>query len=150
MIFITTITTITTHYYSSITSVLFYLRIHYFSYSHYYCHSSLSVVNLKSHFNPTCIGLFKQLLSKSEKRFVHAHWLQEGWGLSEAVCEHGVSIPELKKSTNLKMHLKPSVQDVWQNLDSGRYTVGGTLVHQQTQILLYTIISGEIIGYYRL
>ena len=26
---------------------------------------------------------------------------------------------ELKKSTNLKMHLKPSVQDVWQNLDSG-------------------------------
>jgi hypothetical protein len=32
---------------------------------------------------------------------------------------HGVSIPELKKSTNLKMHLKPSVQDVWQNLDSG-------------------------------
>ena len=32
---------------------------------------------------------------------------------------HGVSIPELKMSTNLKMHLKPSVQDVWQNLDSG-------------------------------
>jgi hypothetical protein len=34
---------------------------------------------------------------------------------------HGVSIPELKKLTNLKMHLKPSVQDVWQpeNLDSG-------------------------------
>jgi len=73
MIFITTITTITTHYYSSITSVLFYLRIHYFSYSHYYCHSSLSVVNLKSHFNPTCIGLFKQLLSKSEKWFVRTH-----------------------------------------------------------------------------
>ncbi len=35
------------------------------------------------------------------------------------VPDHGVSIPELKKSTNLKMHLKPSVQDVWQNLDSG-------------------------------
>ncbi len=33
-------------------------------------------------------------------------------------CSHGVSIPELKKLTNLKMHLKPSVQDVWQNLDS--------------------------------
>ena len=31
-------------------------------------------------------------------------------------------------STNLKMHLKPSVQEVWQNLESGRYTVGGTLV----------------------
>ncbi len=30
-----------------------------------------------------------------------------------------VSLPELKMSTNLKMHLKPSVQDVWQNLDSG-------------------------------
>ena len=35
------------------------------------------------------------------------------------VCTRGVSIPELKMSTNLKMHLKPSVQDVWQNLDSG-------------------------------
>ncbi len=32
---------------------------------------------------------------------------------------HGVSLPELKKSTNLKLHLKPGVQDVWQNLDSG-------------------------------
>ena len=32
---------------------------------------------------------------------------------------HGVSIPELKMSTNLKMHLKPSVQDVWQNGKSG-------------------------------
>ncbi len=31
---------------------------------------------------------------------------------------HGVSIPELKKSTNLKTLLKPSVQDVWQILDS--------------------------------
>ena len=31
----------------------------------------------------------------------------------------GVSLPELKKSTNLKMHLKPSVQDVWQNRKSG-------------------------------
>ncbi len=30
-------------------------------------------------------------------------------------CRHGVSLPELKKSTNLKMHLKSSVQDVWQN-----------------------------------
>ena len=43
--------------------------------------------------------------------------------------KHGVSIPELKKSTNLKMHLKPSVQDVCQNLDScivhcRWYTVG--------------------------
>ena len=40
-----------------------------------------------------------------------------------------VSIPELKMSTNLKMHLKPSVQDVCQNLDScivhcRWYTVG--------------------------
>ncbi len=42
---------------------------------------------------------------------------------------HDVSIPqaELKKSTNLKMHLKPSVQDVWQNLHSPKYTVVGTL-----------------------
>ena len=29
--------------------------------------------------------------------------------------------------TNLKMHLKPSVQNVWQNLDSAKYTVVGTL-----------------------
>ncbi len=38
---------------------------------------------------------------------------------------HGVSLPELKMSTNFKMHLKPSVQNVWQNLDSGnlKYTV---------------------------
>jgi hypothetical protein len=38
---------------------------------------------LKSHFNPDCIGDCKQLLSKSEKRFVHTHWVQEGLGLSE-------------------------------------------------------------------
>ncbi len=31
----------------------------------------------------------------------------------------GVSIPELKMSTNLKMHSKSSVQNVWHNLDSG-------------------------------
>ncbi len=31
---------------------------------------------LKSHFNRACIGLFKKLLSKSEKRFVRTHWLQ--------------------------------------------------------------------------
>ncbi len=43
-------------------------------------------------------------------------------------CTDGVSIPELKKSTNFKMHLKPSVQNVWQNLDSAKYTVVGTLV----------------------
>jgi hypothetical protein len=30
---------------------------------------------LKSHFARACIGLFKQLLSKSEKRFVRTHWL---------------------------------------------------------------------------
>ena len=41
---------------------------------------------LKSHFNPDCIGDCKQLLSKSEKRFVHTHWVQEGLGLSEALC----------------------------------------------------------------
>ena len=46
--------------------------------------SALSV--LKSHFNPACIGDCKQLLSKSEKRFVHTHWVQEGLGLSEALC----------------------------------------------------------------
>ncbi len=46
------------------------------------CHG-LSI--LKSHFNPTCIGLFKQLLSKSEKRFVRTHWLQEVFGLSEVL-----------------------------------------------------------------
>jgi len=100
MIFITTITTITTHYYSSITSVLFYLRIHYFSYSHYYCHSSLSVV--KSHFNPTCIGLFKQLLSKSEKRFVRTHWLQAlrrscEWGLFYLLVSVSFDSEDLKR-----------------------------------------------------
>ncbi len=39
-----------------------------------------------SHFAPTCITVLKQLLSKSEKRFVRTHWLQEGLGLSEALC----------------------------------------------------------------
>ncbi len=33
--------------------------------------------------------------------------------------QHDFSIPELKMSTNFKMHLKPSVQNVWQNLDFG-------------------------------
>jgi hypothetical protein len=41
---------------------------------------------LKSHFAPACIGDCKQLLSKSEKRFVHTHWVQEGLGLSEVLC----------------------------------------------------------------
>ncbi len=40
---------------------------------------------LKSHFNLACIGLFKQLLSKSEKRFVRTHWLQGVLGLSEVL-----------------------------------------------------------------
>jgi hypothetical protein len=30
---------------------------------------------VKSDFNRACIGLFKQLLSKSEKIFVRTHWL---------------------------------------------------------------------------
>ena len=47
-------------------------------------HGGLSV--LKSHFNPACIGDCKQLLSKSEKRFVHTLWVQEGLGLSEVLC----------------------------------------------------------------
>ncbi len=37
-------------------------------------HCLLSV--LKSHFKRACIGLFKQLLSKRERRFVRTHWLQ--------------------------------------------------------------------------
>ena len=40
---------------------------------------------LKSHFNPASITVLKQLLSKSEKRFVHTHWVQEGLGLSEVL-----------------------------------------------------------------
>ncbi len=38
-----------------------------------------------SHFNPACIGVYKQLLSKSEKKFVRTHWLQEVLGLSEVL-----------------------------------------------------------------
>ncbi len=41
---------------------------------------------LKSHFDSACITVLKQLLSKSEKRFVGTHWLQEGLGLSELLC----------------------------------------------------------------
>ena len=59
---------------------------------------------------------------------------------------HGVSIPELKMSTNLKMHLKPSVQDVWQNLDSGRYTVGGTLVGKAVPKLSFGSLGGWLEG----
>ena len=29
---------------------------------------------------------FKAVVKQSEKRFVHTHWLQEGLGLSEALC----------------------------------------------------------------
>ena len=39
------------------------------------CKSSLALSVVKSHFAPACIGHFKQLLSKSEKRFVRTHWL---------------------------------------------------------------------------
>jgi hypothetical protein len=46
------------------------------------CHS-LSV--LKSHFNRARSFVLKQLLSKSEKRFVRTHWLQEVLGLSEVL-----------------------------------------------------------------
>ncbi len=45
---------------------------------------------LKSHFARPCIRLFKQLLSKSEKRFVRTHWLQEVLGLSEVLWERTV------------------------------------------------------------
>ena len=48
--------------------------------------SDLRLSVLKSHFNQDCIGDCKQLLSKSEKRFVHTHWVQEGLGLSEVLC----------------------------------------------------------------
>ncbi len=43
---------------------------------------------LKSHFKfkTTCKTVVEQLLSKCEKRFVGTHWLQEGLGLSEALC----------------------------------------------------------------
>ena len=60
---------------------------------------------LKSHFNPASITVLKQLLSKSEKRFVHTHWLQEGlsevlWG---SVCEDvgmcGVLFRRFKKGS---------------------------------------------------
>ncbi len=57
-----------------------------------------------------------------------------------------VSIPELKMSTNLKMHLKPSVQDVWQNLDSGRYPVGGTLVGKAVLKLNFGCLGGWLEG----
>ncbi len=40
---------------------------------------------LRSHFAPACIGVYKQLLSQSEKRFVRTHWLQEVLGLSEVL-----------------------------------------------------------------
>ena len=42
--------------------------------------------DLKSHYNQACKTVVKQLLSKSEKRFVYTHWVQEGLGLSEALC----------------------------------------------------------------
>ncbi len=64
----------------------------------------------------------------------------------EILLVHGVSIPELKKSTNLKMHLKPSVQDVWQNLDSGRYTVGDTLVGKAVPKLNFGSLGGWLEG----
>ncbi len=44
---------------------------------------ALSVV--KSHFNRTRSFVIEQLLSKSEKRFVRTHWLQEVLGLSEVL-----------------------------------------------------------------
>jgi hypothetical protein len=42
---------------------------------------------LKSHFNLTCIGLFKQLYCLCERRFVRTFDLQKGFSLSEAVNE---------------------------------------------------------------
>jgi len=50
------------------------------------CSSGLRLSVLKSHFDLACITVSKQLLSKSEKRFVHTHWVQEGLGLSEVLC----------------------------------------------------------------
>jgi hypothetical protein len=49
------------------------------------CSAAANLSVLKSHFAPTCITVLKQLLSKSEKRFVHTHWMQEGLGLSEVL-----------------------------------------------------------------
>ncbi len=62
--------------------------------------SLLSV--LKSHFAPTCIGLFKQLLSKSEKRFVRTHWLQASrrsceWGLIYLLVSVSFDSEDLKR-----------------------------------------------------
>ncbi len=55
-------------------------------------------------------------------------------------------IPELKLSTNLKIHLKPSVPNVWQNLDSGRYTVVGTLVGKAVPKLNFGSLGGWLEG----
>ncbi len=51
------------------------------SQSYYDITVKLWLFALKSHFAPACIGVCKQLVSKSEKIFVHTHWLQEVLGL---------------------------------------------------------------------
>ncbi len=48
-------------------------------------HWFLRLSVLKSRFNPACSFVFKQLLSKSEKRFVRTHGFQEMLGLSEVL-----------------------------------------------------------------
>ncbi len=57
---------------------------------------------LKSHYNRACIGLFKQLLSKSEKRFVRTHWLQASrrsceWGLFYLLVSVSFDSEDLKR-----------------------------------------------------
>jgi hypothetical protein len=49
-------------------------------------------------------------------------------------------------STNFKMRLKPSVQNVWQNLDTGRYTVVGTLVGKAVLKLNLGSLGGWLEG----
>ncbi len=51
-------------------------------------------------------------------------------------------------STNLKMPLKPShgVQDVWQNMESAKYTVVGTLVGEAVPKLNFGSLGGWLEG----
>ena len=50
---------------------------------------------LKSHFNPTCIVVYKQLCRLCEQRFVRTFDLQKGFSLSEAVNDSDGSGKEM-------------------------------------------------------
>ncbi len=63
---------------------------------------------LKSHFNRACIGLFEQLLSKSEKRFVRTHWLQASrrscdWGLFYLLVSVSFDSEDIKRLRSLSL-----------------------------------------------